>query len=464
MNNDAGCNGGIAEKSYKPLLSGRESLVEWITWILRIAVGCVFIFSGFVKAIDPWGTIFKVDDYLSAMSLTVWPNLRLVGVFALCSLEFLTGVFILSGCFRKSMPVVAAAIMAFMLPFSLWIAIKNPVSDCGCFGDALLLSNWATFWKNVALSGGVAWLILFNRRCLCLVTPALQWMAFVTSGVFIVIIELLGYNAQPLIDFRPYRIGETILGESELPDDSPRFRFIYEKDGERRVFSEDDTLPDEDSGWKFVDREEIPSEESPVEDKPAPDKNLRVWSQDGLDDETEDAIQTEGEELIVMMPDLAMVSPATTWKLNSLYEWAEKHDVRMIGIAAGTASQIADWEDLSMASYPIYTADDTQIKEVVRGNPAVVFLKDGVIEWKSTLAAIDIDDFAAPGTTEDARHFASDGRRVLNNLTYLYLAVMAVLILLSFTPRLRFHYLPRRKEVAEEKNPATHDDTAHHEE
>ena len=124
----------------------------------------------------------------------------------------------------------------------------------------------------------------------------------------------------------------------------------------------------------------------------------------------------------------------------------------MIAVVSGSSEQIAEWEDLSMASYPIYTADDTQIKEVVRGNPGVVYLVDGRIEWKSTLNAIDIDDFLSPDTSRDASSFGPDNIRILRNCVYIYLTVMAVLVILSFTPYLKRFYLskPEKKGLSRE--------------
>ena len=127
--------------------------------------------------------------------------------------------------------------MLFMLPLSLWIAMDNPVPDCGCFGDALIISNWATFWKNVALTAGTVWLSIFNRRISWLVTPALQWIAFVATAAFVTIVSLLGYEYQPLIDFRAYPVGE-LLVEAESDSDA-EYTFVYEKDGVRKEFSGD---------------------------------------------------------------------------------------------------------------------------------------------------------------------------------------------------------------------------------
>ncbi|MDE5975036.1 MAG: hypothetical protein K2G69_00650, partial [Muribaculaceae bacterium] len=153
-----------------------------------------------------------------------------------------------------------------------------------------------------------------------------------------------------------------------------------------------------------------------------------------------------GRELFVMIPDLKAISPATTWKLNSLYEWSVKNNVDMVGVVSGSGKEIDDWEDLSMASYPIYTADDTQIKEVVRGNPGIVYTIDGKIVWKSTLAAINIDDFLSPDTSHDANSFVADNRNIFKNCLGLYIICMAVLVFLSFTPHLGKFFFKKKKE------------------
>lgn len=435
-------------------IDGKNKMAGMVTWLLRILVGGVFVFSGFAKAIDPWGTLYKFDAYLASMSIDIWPNLELVGVFALCVVEFLTGVFLIFGCFRRSSAILAAVIMAVMLPLTLWIAISNPVSDCGCFGDAFIISNWATFWKNVVLAVAIAWLVVHNSRCHWLITPALQWIAFVVSALFVVAIELFGYVSQPLIDFRPYKLGEELIDSDYAYDDGPEYVFIYEKDSVKKEFKEDDILPDEADGWTFVDRREIKHEREEEAPTPVSGKNLRIWDKTGEEDVTDAVIADSGKELLVMMPVLKDVSPATTWKLNSLYEWSVKNDVEMAAVVSGSQDEISEWEDLSMASYPIYTADDTQIKEVVRGNPGVVYLVDGRIEWKSTLTAINVDDFLSPETSSDAMSFGTDNMRILRNCLYLYIIIMAVLVFLSFTPWLKNVYFktPARSKASADDN------------
>ena len=366
------------------MASNYSLTIRIVTWVLRIICGGLFIFSGFVKAIDPWGTLFKIEEYLGAFGLDVPYALMRLGVFALCAVEFIVGAFLVTGCFRKSCPVFAALIMFFMLPLTLWIAMENPVEDCGCFGDALKISNWLTFWKNVALTAGISWLIRYNLSARCLITPAFQWLAVVGSGIFIVFIEFVGFFYQPLLDFRSYPVGAYLF------------------------YSED---RDEDGG-------------------------IDVFDIDTGDDMNQEADLQEGKELVVMIPKVSMVSPATTWKLNSLYEWSEENGVKMIGVVSGSAEEIKEWEDLSMTSYPLYLADDTAIEEVVRGNPGIVYLDNGKIVWKQTLASIDIDDFTSPEVSGDASTFAEDNARLLRDTVGIYLIYTAFLIFISFTPRM----------------------------
>ena len=428
----------MKRESESTLVSHRDLLLQTFIWLLRLEVGAVFIFSGFVKAVDPWGTLYKFNDYLAALSWDIWPNLILVGVFGLCALEFIVGIFIVTGSFRRSVCFVAAGLMCVMLPLSLWIAVADPVDDCGCFGDAVILSNWATFWKNVVLTIGIVLLIILNKKGGWLVTPALQWISLLVSFLFILTIELFGYISQPLIDFRPYGSGDYLVESSDQTFDSPNYTFVYEKDGLKREWGEDDELPDDDSGWVFVERRENVSQSPSLKN----DRNFRLWDTVTGEDLTDEAISSSGSQLLIMMPDLKDVSPATTWKLNSLYEWSVKHNVRMIGVVAGSRTEIEDWEDISMASYPVFSADDTHIKEVVRGNPGVVFMREGRIVWKNSLAAINIDDFMSPEISDDPESFAIDNYAVLRNCIYLYLTLLGFLIVLSFVPKLKNYYKP----------------------
>lgn len=411
---------------------------------MRILVGGLFIFSGFTKGIDPWGTIFKFNEYFSVWGYETWDTLNLVGVFILCLAEFLTGFCLLLGCFRRTAPIFAILIMAFMLPLTLWLAIENPVSDCGCFGDAVKLSNWQTFFKNVMITGGTVWLVIYNRRAPALINPYLQWIAIVASGLYLLTVAWIGYYYQPLIDFRPYRIGTELVEadepEEEAYDEDGALRFVYEKDGMREEFTIDDELPDEEEGWTFVERYyAIPEDDATAGIQPPQavkhEKNLRFFSEDGREDMTEE-VAGNGRQLFLMIPRLTEISAAKTWKINSFYEWCQNNDIEMIAAVGGNPFEIAQWKDISLSEYPIYTSDDTSIEEVVRGNPGIVYVEDGIIKWKSSLKAINIDDFRNEAYSSDPMSFARDDKRILATLTWIYVGVTLLLLLISYSPKL----------------------------
>lgn len=433
-----------ALRKASPILNKYPKALIVLTWLMRIAVGSVFIVSGLSKGIDPWGSYYKIGEYLAAMHIPIveWGNTVWALTFILFSVEFIIGVSILVGCYRKAAPIMAALFMLVMLPLTLWIAITDPVADCGCFGDFLVISNWATFIKNCLISLAVIWLLKFNAKTRCLISPYLQWIATVVIAAYIVVVGFIGYWQQPMIDFRPFHIGTRLLSEDVEAEYEPRYEFIYEKNGVSKVFGEDDDLPEELDGWKFVRREEkefVKNEhDSSSSVKDAPD--FRIWSEDGEDDVTE-MLCGYDRQLILLVPDISDLSMASSWKINRIYDIAKSHDMEFFAVVAGSPDAIEEWRDLSSGQYQIYTAEDTSIKELVRGNPALVSLEDGIIKWKSALSALRLND-----NDDDSVEISSypigmtvSGKEAFTDLSVILVSVLAFLCLVS-TLRLRYSH------------------------
>ena len=419
-----------------------------VTWIVRELTGLVFIFSGFVKSVDVWGTVYKFHDYLGALGITLPSNLVLAGAFALCSAEFILGIFLVFVCYRRSSAVLTTCFMAVMLPLTLWIAISDPVADCGCFGDALKISNWQTFWKNVLLMGCAVWLLKFNTRIRCLITPAFQWMAVIASCAYMMAICWYGYNIQPMVDFRPYPAGSSLVSENDA-DSSSGYEFVYAKEGVERVFS-DDSIPSEDDGWEFVSRRPLAATPPSVKEEKA---DFRILDKDGDEDVTEDVLADQDDRLLLLIPSLSEISASTTYKINMLDKWAESHDVDFAAIVAAGSGDIKEWEDLSMPDYDIYMAEDTSIKELARGNPSVVYLKDGKVVWKQSLWSID--DTMIDNNEEDVESMESQEARDaealspspglwLKRMSWLYALAMILLLIVSSVPNI-YDYLRKKK-------------------
>lgn len=423
----------------------RTTLIDIVSWLIRELTGLVFIFSGFVKAVDPWGTLYKFSEYFAVWGFHINHNLILAGVVALCAFEFLVGVFLVFGAYRRSTPIAALLFMCLMLPLTFWLAFENPIKDCGCFGDAVILTNWQTFWKNVILTLCIIFLIKFNRTIPCVITPAFQWILFTASTIYIFIISWCGYNIQPMLDFRPYKVGYNLSVNSNEDTSEPSFIFTYQKDGIKQEFSEDDELPDEDSGWVFVERKEIYNDNVNNENSPETTE-FRFWDREGREDVTEEALGSKDKILLLLIPSLKDISASTTWKINALNEWAKKHNITMEAVIALHSGDMEEWEDLSMPAYEIFTAEDTSIKEFARGNPAVAYIENGTIRWKTSLQALDDSQFESPDNNANIIEWAPNEWNLLRNLSLIYIAVIGFLVAVSFIPTFASIFTVKRKD------------------
>lgn len=377
----------------KDIVKGAFAYNKAAVVALRIIIGAVFIYSGFVKAIDPWGFLFKISDYLAVWQTEIPRSIILVGAIALSAYEFLFGLLLLLGCFKRWAPIMLSASMAVMLPLTLYVWIANPVDDCGCFGDALKLSNAATFFKNVVITIGLIYLIKNNaslkKGVFC---PSVQWIVCCISLLYVTLIALLGYNVQPLIDYRPYPVGTNLYATlTDTPDNEPDLTFIYEKDGRREEFGIDN-LPD--STWTFVER---------IEPATTPDDaGFSIYDEDGEEMYPDEVISEDGEQLILVLPEPARADISYTYAINEFESAITAQGGSMICLTASGKRGIDIWKDLSMAEYPCYTVDDTSLKALVRGTPSLVYLRDGIIGWKRTVSSFDFDKITKIGRGEIA--------------------------------------------------------------
>ena len=226
-----------------------------LLYILRICFGLTFIFSGFVKCIDPLGTAYKIQDYATAMNISLADWLALTGSIVMSALEFLVGITILLGVRPKESTFVGILFMCVMTPLTFWIALANPVTDCGCFGDALVIDNWTTFWKNIILTIIRISIWILQRDYRPWVSGLTSWLMVATLFLIPVLLSTVSLKRLPMLDFRPYHIGSNIIAGMELPEgaepDKYETWFIYEQNGLEKKFQLMDA-PYNDSTWRFV--------------------------------------------------------------------------------------------------------------------------------------------------------------------------------------------------------------------
>jgi len=352
--------------------------------VCRLVLALTFIFSGFVKAIDPTGTQIKIGDYLEAWGLAqaVPEWLQMIASIGLSALEFTIGVCFLFAIRRRLVSKVTLVMMAFMTILTLWIALTNPVSDCGCFGDAVKLTNWETFIKNIVL---LACAIVVAARPLLMmrfISKSWQWIVLNITILFICIFAVYNLKYLPVIDFRPYHIGADIRAGMEIPQDAeqPEFEttFILEKNGVRKEFTTEN-YPD--STWTFIDSKTVQTKEGYV--PPIHDLSMELIPEG--DDITEEVLGREGYTILLISPHLEEADDTEFDEINELYELAVEKELGFYCLTASTEKAIKRWRDVTGAEYPFCLTDETTLKTMIRSNPGVMLLKQGVVagKWSS---------------------------------------------------------------------------------
>ena len=210
------------------------NIEKFLIELSRVIVGVTFLFSGFVKAIDPLGFTYKIQDYLVNLNLVDLYQFALPLAVVLVVAEFVLGALLLLGLYRKPVTILIALMMIFFTPFTFWVALTNPVEDCGCFGDALVISNWQTFYKNLVIVTGAILLVVKWRLIKPLFSKRMAPFAALFVALFGLLFALHNVYNLPVIDFRPYKKGANIPEQMYIDPEKADVMetvFIYSKDG-----------------------------------------------------------------------------------------------------------------------------------------------------------------------------------------------------------------------------------------
>ena len=355
-----------------------QRLLKMIVNLCRIIVAVTFIFSGFVKAIDPIGTQYKLQDYLGAIGMAgILPNWTLLAVAVfLAAIEFCIGIFLLFAIQRRLISKLTVAFMAFMTMVTVWIVVADPVKDCGCFGDALHLTNTETLIKNIVLLVCSLTIMYRPLAMFRFVSKSNQWIVTNYTIVFILVSSGLSLYYLPIFDFRPYHIGVNIPRGMEIPKGAklPQFKttFIMEKNGQRKEFTLDN-YPD--ASWKFIDSKTVQTSEGyipPIHDFSITDNKT------GLDI-TNSVLSHKGYTFLLIAPHLETADDSNFGDIDRLYEYAQSYDIPFYCLTASTTKAIKRWIDLTGAEYPFCITDEAVLKTIIRSNPGLLLLKDGTI-------------------------------------------------------------------------------------
>ena len=350
--------------------------------VARVLLGIVFVFSGFVKSIDPLGSTYKFEDYFHAFGgiFNALDWLAFPAAIALSTFELMLGLNLIFKINLKLTSIFVFVFMLVMTPLTLFIALKNPVSDCGCFGDALVMSNWATFYKNVIFLSLSIFLLIFKNKIRPFLMPYAEWIAII---VFVFVgLGLSGYCYRhlPLIDFRPYKVGTNILKAMQIPANAPvdkyQTTFIYQKNGVQKEFNLEN-YPKNDSTWKFVDQKSVLISQG---FRPAIHDFSIIDTQ--YNDITNQIISNKGSTYLLLMYDVSKASEKGAEKAEAIYQKTLRNGSKFYAITASTDADIQQFVLKTKITYPFCKADPITLKTIIRANPGLVLIKNGTIQGK----------------------------------------------------------------------------------
>lgn len=352
------------------------------TKISRIIVGLVFTFSGFVKGIDPMGSAYKLSDYFSALGLGFLDPVALPLAVILCTAEFAAGMMVLSGSFTEFSSWVVSLFMAVFTPLTLYLALYNPVSDCGCFGDAIHLTNWQTFIKNIVISLFV--IIVFIKRkdktaILKKRTSSLMTSVYISLFLGFCLVNL---RYMPVVDFRPYKPGTDISSAMAIPQDAPAdiydIRFIYKKDGVEKEFTLAD-YPANDTTWEFVDQKSVLVSKGYL----PPIHDFSLVTAQG-DDITEEIISFSGYSLLMVSKKIEEARLKDLVKGMKTGDEAIQNNIRFHILTSSSKEYAETLTD----EHSLLFGDETTLKTIIRSNPGFVMIKNGTIAAMWTTATL----------------------------------------------------------------------------
>ena len=336
-------------------MTKRAKQVRWLVVNLcRLLLSLTFLFSGLVKLIDPRGTQYKIEDYVAAFGLPTFDTqltpLALAVILAL--LEFYIGFNLFFGIRRRTTSRLALCLLLVMTPITFYLALSNAISDCGCFGDALRLSHWQTFGKNVVLLVAAIVVVKYYRKLTRFITERNQWLLSLYALVFALFLAIYNIRHLPVMDFRPYYVGVDLPKAIEAE---------WERaDGEMQYL---------DFGFQTLSGEDITFE----------------W------------IGQKGYKFMLVSPWLEQADDGQMDKINALYDYCQAQGYPFLALTSSLQESIDRWKDLTGAEYDFALADGTMLKTVIRSNPGLLLFHDGVIYQKWAASDIpNVEDLTTP--------------------------------------------------------------------
>jgi uncharacterized membrane protein YphA (DoxX/SURF4 family) len=356
-----------------------------LTAFCRIFVGVLFIISGLIKANDPTGFGYKLTEYWEVFHIPFLTPASVYLAMLICIIEIFLGVNVLLGAFKRFTLIMLIMMIVFFSFLTFYSAWFHKVTDCGCFGDAVHLTPWQSFSKDLILLVLIA-VLWINRRFITPVFPkVLRYGIAIGSIALSLFFTMYCFIFLPVKDFLPYAKGKDIVKQMTIPPGSPRdsvaMMFIYTKGGKEYNFTTDQ-LSKVDSTYTYKDRKDEvirKGYEPPIHD-------FVVYDLDGHD-LTREFLYQPGYRLVIVQQDLEKASLGGQKKVNELVkELMMNNNIKIWALTSSSTAIINNYKIAYDVPYTYFTADNTQLKSMIRSNPGLLLLKDNFVidKWPGT--------------------------------------------------------------------------------
>lgn len=343
----------------------------------RFLLGALFIFSGFVKSVDPLGTTYKIFDYFKAGGAIIPENVALFLAITLCAAELFIGLALVLNIKIKVVSGFSLAFMAVVTIITLVLALTNKVADCGCFGDAFKLTNWQTFYKNLIILPFAILVFWQRNRFKENIAPVAAWAMFILLLGGSVAFNIYNLRHLPLINYRPYMVGQNIWSAMQIPPNAPAdeydIRLIYEKNGVKKEFNEHN-LPWQDTTWVFVEQKTTLIKKGYT--PPIHDFSILSPTEGDI---TKSILKKNGAVALLIAPNLSNANIINAQKANAIYNVCKKQNIPFMMLSSSTGKQVDAYRSQTGAQYPVYASDETALKTAMRSNIGLMLLYNGTI-------------------------------------------------------------------------------------
>lgn len=352
----------------------------------RFFVGVLFIFSGLIKANDPLGFSYKLEEYFEVFHLSFLNNFAVITAILICAFEIIAGVALLLGIRAKQNSIALLILIIFFTFLTFYSAAFDVVRSCGCFGDAIPLTPWQSFMKDLVLLVFIVVLYVNSAK----IHPVFKSDKASNSALLITTVIAFGfgfytYSFLPVKDFLPYNIGANVPGNMSIPEGAPQdvYEITYtlknKQSGESKKMSDKEYLSSgiwKDESWEIIGEPDNKLIKKGFEPKI---RDLKIMDGQGVD-YTAEILENPFYNLIIVAYNLSATDKKAIGDLNALaINSAENYNIRTVLLTSASNETIADFRKEQNLVMEIFNADAVPLKSMIRSNPGLLLLKDGVV-------------------------------------------------------------------------------------